>query len=202
LPSSSRICSRKPSAPCVSMASKVTPSTPGAPSFCLASAYASRSVSILQTWTYNPLDRRIMPQSLGYGEAEILRVGQLAVQGQDRVRPADGPRREPCDPGDDQSRRTWLARRPRASVGLSAGVSGCGFRWPDIRSGQQLLVHRPCDVGQDTGPIHNGLFAPIPVVAIAPKNVPDRLLHRYAGRQQLTILSAVLVFGPYGGEAS
>src|ERR1700741_1149523 len=36
------------------MASKVTPSLPGAPSFLLASAYASRSVSSLQTWTYNP----------------------------------------------------------------------------------------------------------------------------------------------------
>src|ERR1700730_14374294 len=40
------------------MASKVTPSTPGAQSFCLASAYASRSVSILQTWTYNPQKRQ------------------------------------------------------------------------------------------------------------------------------------------------
>src|SRR5271168_2741139 len=40
------------------MASKVTPSTPGAPSFCLASAYASRNVSILQTWTYNPQKRQ------------------------------------------------------------------------------------------------------------------------------------------------
>jgi hypothetical protein len=42
----------------VSMASKVTPSIPGGPSFCLASAYASRSVSILQTWTYNPQKRQ------------------------------------------------------------------------------------------------------------------------------------------------
>src|SRR5208282_1283021 len=40
------------------MASKVTPSSPGAPSFCLASAYASRSVSILQTWTYSPQNRQ------------------------------------------------------------------------------------------------------------------------------------------------
>src|ERR1700756_4162118 len=36
------------------MASKVTPSLPGAPSFFLASAYASRSVSSLQIWTYSP----------------------------------------------------------------------------------------------------------------------------------------------------
>src|SRR3954470_8931119 len=47
--SSSRSCSSRASAPCASM---VTPSTPGAPSFCLAIAYAARRVSILQTWTY------------------------------------------------------------------------------------------------------------------------------------------------------
>src|SRR5271169_4527853 len=40
------------------MVSKVTPSTPGAPSFCLAISYASRSVSILQTWTYRPQKRQ------------------------------------------------------------------------------------------------------------------------------------------------
>src|SRR6516162_4908958 len=40
------------------MTPKVTPSTPGAPSFFLASAYASRSVSILQTWTYKPQKRQ------------------------------------------------------------------------------------------------------------------------------------------------
>src|ERR1700757_5326927 len=40
------------------MTSKVTPSSPGAPSFSLAISYASRSVSILQTWTYNPQKRQ------------------------------------------------------------------------------------------------------------------------------------------------
>src|SRR5262249_1874652 len=40
------------------MASKVTPSTPGAPSFCLAISYAARSVSVLQTWTYRPQKRQ------------------------------------------------------------------------------------------------------------------------------------------------
>src|SRR5690349_12054846 len=40
------------------MASKVTPSIPGAPSFCLAIAYAARRVSILQTWTYSPQKRQ------------------------------------------------------------------------------------------------------------------------------------------------
>jgi Enolase C-terminal domain-like len=42
------------STPCASMTSKVTPSTPGAPSLSFASAYAQRSVSMLQTWTYKP----------------------------------------------------------------------------------------------------------------------------------------------------
>src|SRR3974377_616025 len=40
------------------MSSKVTPSTPGSPSFSLAIAYACRSVSILQTWTYKPQKRQ------------------------------------------------------------------------------------------------------------------------------------------------
>ena len=52
------ICPRKASAPCASTASKVTPSIPGAPSLFLAESYASRSVSILQTWTYSPQNRQ------------------------------------------------------------------------------------------------------------------------------------------------
>jgi hypothetical protein len=59
---------------------------------------------------------------------------------------------------------------------------------------QQLLVHRPCDVGQDARPIHNGFFAPIPCGGDPLKNGPERLRHRYAGRGQLTVLSAVLAF--------
>src|ERR1019366_95096 len=39
------------------MTSNVTPSTPGAPLFFLANVYASRSVSILQIWTYKPQKR-------------------------------------------------------------------------------------------------------------------------------------------------
>src|SRR5215212_3813800 len=53
--SSSRSGSSRDPTPCTSMASKVTPSTPGAPSFCLAFclaiSYAARRGSILQTWT-------------------------------------------------------------------------------------------------------------------------------------------------------
>ncbi len=56
--SSSRSCSSRAPTPCASMASKVTPSTPGAPSFCLAILYAARRVSILQTGTYRPQNRQ------------------------------------------------------------------------------------------------------------------------------------------------
>src|SRR5215831_11328211 len=56
--SSSLICVRKLSAPLSSMTSNVTPSIPGAPSLLLAIRYASRSVSILQTWTYSPQKRQ------------------------------------------------------------------------------------------------------------------------------------------------
>src|SRR5664280_497437 len=55
---SSRICTRKLSAPLSSMASNVTPSMPGAPSLLLAIWWASRKVSILQTWTYSPQKRQ------------------------------------------------------------------------------------------------------------------------------------------------
>jgi hypothetical protein len=50
------------------------------------------------------------------------------------------------------------------------------------------------DIGQYARPIDNGLFAPIPCGGDRPKNVPERLRHRYAGRGQLTVLSAVLAF--------
>src|SRR5262245_26988504 len=50
--------SRNTSTPCASIASNVTPSMPGAPSFFLASEYACCSVSILHTWTYSPQKRQ------------------------------------------------------------------------------------------------------------------------------------------------
>jgi hypothetical protein len=59
--------------------------------------------------------------------------------------------------------------------------------------GQQVLVQRPCDVGQDACPTHNGLFAPIPSWWRSPQKCTERLRHRYAGRGQLAVLSTVLV---------
>src|ERR1700756_5462860 len=54
------------------MASKVPPSTPGAPSFCLAISYAARRVSILQTWTYRPQKRQ---DGSAFALTYILRLG-------------------------------------------------------------------------------------------------------------------------------
>ena len=60
------------------MAAKVTPSTPGAPSFFLASAYAARSVSILQTWTYKPQKRQVVS---AFALTYILRPQVLQIDG-------------------------------------------------------------------------------------------------------------------------
>ena len=43
------------------------------------------------------------------------------------------------------------------------------FGGPIFVPGQQLLVHRPCDVGQDARPIHPASLRRSPVVAIAQK---------------------------------
>jgi hypothetical protein len=65
-------------------------------------------------------------------------------------------------------------------------------RWPDIRSGPAALDPPPHDVSRSRS--ITASLRRSPVVAIALKNVPERLRHRYAGRGQLTVLSAVLVF--------
>jgi hypothetical protein len=52
------------------------------------------------------------------------------------------------------------------------------FGGPIFVPSQQLLVHRPCDVGQDARPIHNGVFAPPPCGGDRPKSTgtpPPRL---------------------------
>src|SRR5438270_13811308 len=60
------------------MASKVTPSTPGAPSFCLAISYAARSVSILQMWTYRPQKRQ---DGSAFALTYILRLRSRRLMG-------------------------------------------------------------------------------------------------------------------------
>src|SRR6478609_10593714 len=55
------------------MASKVTPSIPGAPSFLLAISYAARRVSILQTWTYSPQKRQDGSADV-YSPPQVLQI--------------------------------------------------------------------------------------------------------------------------------
>jgi hypothetical protein len=111
-----------------------------------------------------------MPQSLGYGEAEILRVGQLAVR-----RIVSG---RPTDLGENLATQAMTNLAERGSLGVREHKSAFQVVFQDavfggqiFVPGQQLLVHRPCDVGQDAGPMHNGLVAPIPVVAISPQKM-------------------------------
>src|SRR5271157_2327591 len=60
------------------MAAKVTPSIPGAPLLFLASAYASLSVSILQTWTYSPQKRQV---GSAFALTYILRLRSCKLMG-------------------------------------------------------------------------------------------------------------------------
>ena len=60
------------------MASNVTPSLPGAPSFFLAIAYAACSVSILQTWTYSPQNRQ---DGSAFALTYILRLRSCKLMG-------------------------------------------------------------------------------------------------------------------------
>src|SRR5712691_4239681 len=60
------------------MASNVTPSSPGAPSFFLAISYASRNVFILQTWTYNPQKRQ---DGSAFALTYILRLRSCKLMG-------------------------------------------------------------------------------------------------------------------------
>src|SRR5215475_3297600 len=71
-------CWRNISTPSASMASNVTPSIPGAPLFSLASRYASRSVSSLQTWTYRPQKRQA---GSAFALAYILRRRSCRLMG-------------------------------------------------------------------------------------------------------------------------
>jgi hypothetical protein len=103
------------------------------------------------------------------------------------------PRREPCGPIDDRSRQAWLARRPRASAALSTGPSGCVFGGQIFIPRQQLLVHRPGDVGQDARPIHSS-STPADSRLIAPKIVASAARRGYAGNGQLTVFSTVFNF--------
>src|ERR1019366_1366383 len=76
--------------PCASMTSKVSPSIPGAPLFFLASSYAVRSVSILQTWTYSPQKRHV---GSAFALAYILLLRSCKLMGVFVISPLPSVRR-------------------------------------------------------------------------------------------------------------
>ena len=108
------------------------------------------------------LDARSARTSTGLRSIEFA-GDKLAVPGQDSVR-----LRHRCDLGKNLAAQamTDLAERgsldvrelqPPVQLGLQDAVFGGQIFVPR----QQLLVHRPGDVGQDARPIHNGPLTPI-----------------------------------------
>jgi len=75
------------------MASNVTPSTPGAPSFALAMSYAARRVSILQTWTYRPQKRQ---DGSAFALTYSLRLRSCKSTGAFVISPLPSLRRRRC----------------------------------------------------------------------------------------------------------
>jgi hypothetical protein len=76
-----------------------------------------------------------------------------------RARPGDG-----CDLGENLPTQAMTNLAERGSLDVrehQSAFQDAVFGGQTFVSSQQLLVHRPCDVGQDARPIHNGLFAPI-----------------------------------------
>ena len=81
---------------------------------------------------------------------------QLAVPGQDSVRPGDG-----CDLGENLAAHAMTNFAERGSIGIrqlqptfQLGLQDAVFGSQIFVSSQQLLVHRPRDVGQDARQIH------------------------------------------------
>ena len=87
---------------------------------------------------------------------------QLAVPGQDGVRP-----RHSCDLGENLAAQAMTDLAERGSLGVrelqppvQLGLQDAVFGGQIFVPRQQLLVHRPRDVGQHARPIHNGPLAP------------------------------------------
>jgi len=87
---------------------------------------------------------------------------QLAVPGQDGVRLRDS-----CNLGEGLAAQPMTNFAQRGSLGVrklqpsfQLGFEDAVFRCQIFISRQQLLIHRPGDVGQDARPIHNGPLVP------------------------------------------
>src|SRR5215471_17545430 len=109
-------------------------------------------------------------------------------------------RRVPCGPVDEQSRRASLARRPRALADLQLASQDLVLSGEIFIPQQQLLVHRPADVGQDACPLHElphlpagSQWAPL----LAPKNSTDNARRAHAEWHNCPTFLAARIFWPY-----
>jgi hypothetical protein len=102
------------------------------------------------------------------------------------------PRREPCGPIDGRSQPAWRARRPTASAAPSIAFR---IRFSDgqiFDPRQQLLVHRPRDVGQDARPIHS---SSTPADSRSGQKILASATRRgHAGNEKLTVFLQFLFF--------
>ena len=87
---------------------------------------------------------------------------KLAIPGQDGVRP-----RYSCDLGEGLAAQAMTDLAEHGSLGVrelqspsQLGLQDADFGDQIFVPRQQLLVHRPRDVGQDARPIHDGPLAP------------------------------------------
>jgi hypothetical protein len=103
-----------------------------------------------------PLDPRPARTSTRLRAIELA-SDKLAIPAQDGVRPGYGR-----DVGENLATQAMTDLAERASLGARELQPTLQLRLDDavlsgqiFIPGQQLLIHRPCHVGQDTCPIHN-----------------------------------------------
>jgi hypothetical protein len=97
----------------ISFSTKVTPSTPGAPSLFLASAYAWRRDSILQTWTSKPQKRQGVEAFLGQIRDEL--VGRIRFRSGTRSAPIVQTAERKFQAVPDVPAAQWAAAMPTTS---------------------------------------------------------------------------------------
>src|SRR5690349_6532081 len=87
----------------------------------------------------------------------------------------------------------WRARRPTASAALQLGLGDPIFGGQIFDPRQQLLVHRPRDVGQDARPIHSS-STPADSRSISQNILPQRDPPRPRREWKLTSFLQFLFF--------
>jgi hypothetical protein len=108
-----------------------------------------------------------------------------------------------CDLGENLAIQAMTNLAERGSLGVREQQSAFQLVFQDAVFAGQIFVTGQqlcCTIPVMSARMRAQSITPLcadrrsPVVAIAPKNLPERLRHSYAGRGQLTALSAALVF--------